>query len=671
MAVGRGYVLATRALMQGKTVKPQTWWTPSPLWENHEPCVSMRSTMRAARSRPATSDVAARLASQVLVCDGAMGTLLHAGGVSLDRSLPELNLSSPDRVRSIHRAYIDAGADVIETNTFGASRLRLARYGLAAQAAQLNKAGARVAHEAREQAAAPGLLIAGSVSPATPAGQRLAARELREAFREQIEALYEGAVDLLIFETFGSLAELLEAVSVAQAFGGVPIVAQMTFVEDGRTLGGDTPEEVATALTRLGVTAVGANCTLGPQGLLDVLAELARWTTLPLAAQPNAGPPTLTDGRFQYTSSDPAYFGRQARRFVDLGASLVGGCCGTTPAHIEAVAAAVRGLGRTAQAALVGGVRMRSLSVADRAVEEAAAPAPSALLRASRGEMVVACELPPPLGTDAQKAVADAELLKRAGCHAVVVGPVGSTRLQVSPASIALLVQQRVPGLEVILTATTWEKSLMVLQADLLGTYAFGIRHVMCRTGTPPLHGDYPNAAGVWEVDSIGLMEVLRGLNEGRDYNGIPMGRPTSFVIGARVNPAASDFAHEVTAARRKLEAGANFMVTPPVYDIEALERLVAAIDPPPDVPLLLGLMPLQDLRHAEYLQHEVPDMSVPESVLERMCRAGEQGPAVGRDLALELFRSARARGLVHGAMLSSASGLADEMAQLVAALLR
>jgi methionine synthase / methylenetetrahydrofolate reductase (NADH) len=627
--------------------------------------------MHAARSRPA-SDLASRLGSQVLVCDGAMGTLLHAGGVSLDRSLPELNFSNPDRVRSIHRAYIDAGADVIETNTFGASRLRLARYGLSAQAAQLNKAGARVAREAREQAAASNLLVAGSVSPATPAGlaHRIATRELREAFREQIEGLYEGGVDLLLFETFGSLTELLEAVGVAQSLGDLPVVAQMTFVEDGRTLGGDSPEEVATALSKLGVSAIGANCTLGPQGLLDILAELARWTSLPLTAQPNAGPPTLTDGRFQYTSSDPAYFGRQARRFVELGATLVGGCCGTTPAHIEAVATAVRGLRRTPTSGSATRIRFHSVRAEGPTASENQDHAESLVLHAGmRGNLVVACELPPPHGADAQKAVSDAELLKAGGCHAVVVGPVGSTRVQASPASIALLVQQRVPGLEVILTATTWEKSLMVLQADLLGTYAFGIRHVLCRTGTPPLHGDYPNAAGVWEVDSLGLIEVLRGLNEGRDYNGIPVGRPTAFVIGARINPAATDFAHEVATARQKLAGGANFMVTPPVYDLEALDRLLNAIDPPPDVPLLLGLMPLQDLRHAEYLEHEVPDMSVPENVLERMCRAGESGPAVGRELAVELFRSARERGLVHGVVLSSASGRAEEMADLLPAL--
>ena len=629
--------------------------------------------MRAARRSAIGSDVATRLATQVLVCDGAMGTLLHAGGASLDRSLSELNLSHPDRVRAIHRAYIAAGADVIETNTFGASRLRLARFGLSARAAEVNRAGVRVAREAQEQAGATGLLVAGSVSPATPSGlgYRVSVRELRDAFREQIEALYEGGVDLLLLETFGSLSELVEAVGVAQSLGDVPIVAQMTFVEDRRTLGGDSPEDVATTLSNLGVTALGANCTLGPQGLLDVLVELARWTSLPLTAQPNAGPPTLTDGHFQYAAADPAYFGRHARRFVELGATLVGGCCGTTPAHIEAVATAVSGLRPVAPRSSASGSRPRVTppQIADRSEEEDGAT-DSLLNRAAKGELLVACELPPPVGAQIESAVADAELLRSAGCQAVVVAPVGTTRAQASPASIALLVQQRVKDVEVILTATTWEKSLMVLQADLLGTYAFGIRHVLCRTGTPPPHGDYPNAAGVWDVDSLGLIEVLRGLNEGRDYNGIPVGRPTTFVIGARINPAASDFGHEVATARRKLAGGANFLVTPPVFDVDALERLLDAVDPPSGVPLLLGLMPLQDLRHAEYLQHEVPDMAVPSSVLERMCRAGESGPLVGREIAYELFRAVRQRKRIHGVLLSSAAGSASELADFLPSLL-
>jgi homocysteine S-methyltransferase len=277
----------------------------------------------------------------------------------------------------------------------------------------------------------------------------------------------------------------------------------------------------------------------------------------------------------------------------------------------------------------------------------------------------LACELPPPVGGDAELAVQDAQLLEAAGCSAVVVGPVGSARAQVSPASLALLVQQRLPGLEAVLTATTWEKSLMVLQADLLGAHAFGVRAIVCRTGTPPLHGDYPNAAGIWDVDSLGLIQVLRGLNEGRDYNGIPLGRPTGFFIGARVNPAAADFAREALTARRKIAAGASYLITPPVYDLDALDRLLDAIGSP-ETPVLLGLMPLQDLRHAEYLQHEVPEMSVPEPLLERMWQAGERAPLVGLEIARELAASARERGRLQGLVLASATGSAQELVRLI-----
>jgi len=608
-------------------------------------------------------EVRALLANRVLVCDGAMGTMLHAGGVSLDRSLPSLNLSHPDLVRAIHRAYIAAGAQIVETNTFGASRFRLARHGLEERIAEINRAGGRLAREACEQAGPKSLLVAGSVSPATPAGlgHRLTTRELRDAFREQVGAVLEGGVDLLVFETFGSLAEMVDAVSVSNELGDAPIVCQMTFVEDGRTLGGDTPEEVATTLEALGVAAIGANCTLGPQGLLDVVAELARWTTLPLTAQPNAGPPTLSDGQFQYTA-DPGYFARHARRFVELGATIVGGCCGTTPTHIEAVAAAVSGVPPAS--------RQRELtapSARARAPEAGAGPISSSRLAAhlKAGSFVLACELALPVGGDAELAVQDAQVLEHAGCSAVVVGPVGSARAQVSPASLALLVQQRVPGLEAILTATTWEKSLMVLQADLLGAHAFGVRAIVCRTGTPPLHGDYPNAAGIWDVDSLGLIQVLRGLNEGRDYNGIPLGRPTGFFIGARVNPSAADFAHEALTARRKIAAGASYLITPPVYDLDALDRLLDAISSP-ETPVLLGLMPLQDLRHAEYLQHEVPEMSVPEPLLERIWQAGERAPMVGLEIARELASTARARGRLQGFVLASATGSAQEVVKLI-----
>lgn len=603
------------------------------------------------------------LRARVVVCDGAVGTMLHAAGASLDLPLPELSTSRPELVRAIHGAYIEAGADIIETNTFGATRTRLARHGLGERVREINLAGVAVAREAAT-AAPRRVLVAGSVGPATPPGsrRRLSPVILREAFREQIAALAEGGVDLLILETFGSLEELLEAIAgAAEVAPALPIVAQMTFLDDGRTLAGETPAEVAQRLDGLGLVAVGANCTLGPQGLLEVLREMGHHTALPLSAQPNAGPPTFVDGRFRYTA-DPAYFARHARRFVDLGAAIVGGCCGTTPAHIEAVASAVRGLQPV--------TRHPIQASAPRAhAHEPAKPAspPSRLLeRLAARRFVKVGEIAPPAGGAAEQVIQEATLLRAAGCDAVLIGPPSSARAQVSPASLAVLVQQQVEGLEAILTVTTWEKSVMALQADLLGAHAFGVRHVLCRTGTPPLMGDYPNAGGIWDVDSLTLIQLLRGLNEGRDHHGVALAQPTGFVIGARINPSTDDPEREIADARRKIEAGVDFLITPPVYDLDAFDRLVDAIGVPGTLPVLLGVMILRDFRHAEYLQHEVPGISIPEVILERMWLAREDGAEVGRAIAREIICRARARGRIRGVVLSSAAGSVEGVIQLL-----
>jgi methionine synthase I (cobalamin-dependent)/5,10-methylenetetrahydrofolate reductase len=620
-------------------------------------------------SRPAPTqtgrpqDVTDLLHTRVVVCDGAMGTMLHAAGVSLDRSLPELSVSRPDLVRAIHGAYIAAGAEIIETNTFGACLPRLARHGLEGRVAEINLAAVRVARAAAAAAERP-MLVAGSVSPATPPNSRgrLDHATLGDAFREQIAALAEGGVDLLILETFGSLDELLEAITAAgEVASSLPVIAAMTFLDDGRTLAGETPAEVGARLDGLGLAAIGANCALGPQGLLEVLRELGRHTALPLAAQPNAGSPTFIDGRFRYTA-DPAYFARHARRFVELGAALVGGCCGTTPAHIEAVAAAVRGLRPPARHPVrpaTGGSGAPGTDGPELT--------PSRFAEGlSAGRFVVVGELALPTGGTADRAVRDAALLKEAGCDAVLIGPPSSARAQVSPTSLAVLVQQRVPGLEAILTVTTWEKSVMALQADLLGAHAFGVRHVLCRTGTPPLLGDYPNTGGIWDVDSLGLIHLLRGLNEGRDHHGIPLVRPTAFVLGARINPSAEDPEREVEDARCKIGAGADFLITPPVYDLDALDRLLDAIGVAEGIPVFLGVLLLQDYKHAEYLQHEVPGIAVPEQLLERMWMARDDAAVVGLEIARELICRARERGRTRGVVLSSAAGAAEELTWLL-----
>jgi homocysteine S-methyltransferase len=613
--------------------------------------------------RGRTSEFAELLRTRVLVCDGAVGTMLHAAGVSLDLSLPELSVSRPELVRAIHGAYIAAGADVIETNSFGASRVRLARHGLEERVAEINLAAARTARSAVVAAERP-VLVGGSVAPATPPGTRgrLTAATLREAFREQIEALVEGGVDLLILETFGSLDELLVAIGAAGEIApSLPIVAQMTFLEDGRTLAGETPVEVGLALDGLELAAIGANCTHGPQGLLEILREFARHTATPLVAQPNAGPPTFVDGRFRYTA-DPAYFARHARRFVELGAALVGGCCGTTPVHVEAVAAAVADLRPLEREPLRHASRGAS---GDDAHEPHLGPS-RILDRLAAGTFVVVGELAPPTGGAADRVIRDAALLKGAGCDAVLIGSTNSPRAQVSPTSLAVLVQQNVPELEAILTVATWERSVMALQADLLGAYAFGVRHVLCRTGIPPLLGDYPNIGGIWDVDSLGLIQLLTGLNHGHDHNGIPLARPTAFVVGARLNPSAEEPEREIDSARQKIAAGADFIVTPPVFDLEALGRMLDAVGIADELPVLLGVMLLRDFEHAEYLAHEVPGMVVPEAILERMWLARDAAPRVGEAIARELIGAAREHGRVRGVVVSSAAGAADELARFL-----
>ena len=608
-------------------------------------------------------DAADLFGNRVLVCDGAMGTMLQAAGVSLDLSLPELSLARPELVKAIHGAYIAAGADIIETNTFGACRTRLSRYGLENRVVEINHAAVRAARDAVAASDRP-VLVAASVGPATPANSRgrISAAVLHESFREQMAALAEAGADLFILETFGNLEELTEAIKAArEAAPQLPIVAQMTFLEDGRTLAGETPAEVARRVEGLGLAALGVNCTHGPQGLLEILAELSRHTSLPLAAQPNAGSPTFVDGRFQY-ATDPAYLARYAGRYVQAGAALVGGCCGTTPAHVEAIAAAVKGLRpaarRRAASSQTGGPATGTMGTE---------VAPSRLMqRLAAHDFVVVGELAPPTGGAADQAIVDAGVLREEGVSAVLIGSPTSPRAQVSPTSLAVLLQQRVEGLEAILTVATWEKSVMSLQADLLGAYAFGVRHVVCRTGTPPLLGDYPNTGGFWDVDSVELIQLLRGLNEGHDRHGIDLAQPTAFVIGARINPMAEDVEREIEDARRKIDAGVDFLITPAIYDVEALERLMDAAGVPGELPVLLGVMPLRDFNHAEYLEHEVPGVSVPESMLERMWRAREDAPAEGRAIARELIEQARAGKRVRGVVLSSAGSDIEEMRGLM-----
>ena len=597
---------------------------------------------------------AAALREGVLVCDGAMGTMLHAAGNSLDRALPELNLSNAELVSTVHESYLAAGVDVIQTNTFGASALRLAEHGSAGPVAEINLAGVRIAREAQGRAGRR-VFVAGSVSPAVTARQRplIAPAQRVAALREQISALAEGGVDLLILETFGYLEELAEAVAVAAELTGMPVVAQATFTPDGRTLGGETPREVAATLSRLPVTALGTNCTLGPQHTLTVAAGLIRHTALPVSAQPNAGLPRRAAGRrFEYPI-DGGYFARYARRYADAGVSLIGGCCGTTPTHLKAAAAAITGR------------RPARRRAGAKAGPPAAAPDGQGGLaeRLGAGKFVLAAEIAPPASGAGDEAVETVAALRDRGFGTFLVSPRPTAQDHPSPLNLALHLRQRL-GADAIATMTTWDKTIMALQADLLGAHALGLRDVVCVTGNPPLRGDYPNVDGIWEVDSVGLAGLLHGLNQGQDSNGLALATRTSFHIGARFNPGAPNAAAEVARTRAKLRAGAQFLITRPVYELDTFRRMAG--DLAAEVPVLLALAPLRGFDEAEFLAHEVPGVTIPDATLRALERAGRGAAAVGLELAAAL--AAQAAALAQGVVLRYDGDLAA-MERLCAAL--
>ena len=595
------------------------------------------------------TDLQTSLRQRVLICDGAMGTMLHAAGNSLDRALPELNLSNAGLVSTIHESYLSAGADVILTNTFGANRLRLADQGFGEMVREINLAGARIAARAREGAGRQ-VFVAGSVSPAVTASQRRrVAREQRvDAIREQVEALAEGGVDALILETFGYLDELAEAVSVAADVSGLPIIAQATFASDGRTLGGESPREVASALSGLPIAVLGTNCTLGPQGVLSVVEALVPHTTLPVSAQPNAGLPRRVAGRrFEYNVDGP-YFARYARRLVEAGAALVGGCCGTIPAQIQAAAREISGMSPA-------GARRPSAAVPRRSVPTVTLSGPGGGLsetlseRLAAGEFVVAARIAPPLGGTADEAADQAAALRERGIDAFFIESRPSPRAQLSSIDLAFQLQQRA-DVETIATVTTWDKTIMALQADLLGANALGIRNVVCETGNPPLLGDYPNVDGIWDVDSVGLVELVTGLNQGIDCNGLPLATKTSFHCGARFNPGAADLDAEIARTASKVRAGAKFLVSRPVDELGLLRRMGAALAEE-DIPVLLSVVPLRSFEEADYLSHEVPDISIPQQTVTAMERAGYRAAQTGIELAADLL--AEASPLVRGVVLT------------------
>src|SRR6266576_3415948 len=597
------------------------------------------------------------LGQRLIVCDGAMGTMLHAAGCALDRALPAVNLSDPKLVAAIHESYISAGADVIQTNTFGANRLWLAVHGYPDQAEEINRAAVGIAREMSGRSGRE-VFVAGSVSPAVTARQRrqVGAAERQDVIAEQIRSLAAAGVDLIILETFGYLDELAEAVTAASGVCDLPIVAQATFADDGRTLGGETPHEVATVLGELPIVMLGTNCTIGPQRMLAVVESLVRYSTLPVSAQPNAGQPRKVGHRRFEFSIDATYFARYLRRFAEAGAAMVGGCCGTTPTHIEAAAANVSDLPVPGPRA---STRPRPPRPARAAAGAGGASTGTGILaaRLAARDFVVAAEIPAPDGgaIPAENVTA----LRGQGLDLFTVTSPENPRAHRDSVGMAVQLQAQ-GGAETIVTMTTWDKTIMTLQADLLGAHALGIRSVICETGNPPVLGDYPAVDGIWEVDSLGLVALLAGLNAGRDLDGLATATQTSFCIGARVNPGAPDPDAEFERVRAEAAAGAHFLITRPLYELDSLRPMTAALGADgarrARVPVLACITPLRSFEEADYLAHEVPDVTMPAATLRAMEYAGQAAArATGLRLAADLL--AEARPLVGGVVLTIHEG--------------
>jgi methionine synthase I (cobalamin-dependent)/5,10-methylenetetrahydrofolate reductase len=592
-----------------------------------------------------------RLEKSPVLCDGAMGTLLYAKGIFINRSYDELNLSQPELIRAIHHEYLQAGAEIIETNTFGANAARLARHSMADRVRDINLAGARLA---REAAKSFDVWVAGSVGPLgvriEPLGKTSFA-EAEETFREQIAALVEGGVDIIMLETFGYMEELHQALKAAREVNAnIPVVAQVTVDEEATALDGSAPEIFAPHLEKWGADVVGCNCSVGPVAMLDAIERIRAATSLPLAAQPNAGIPRSVDGRNIYLCS-PEYMASYARKFVAAGARLVGGCCGTTPEHIRVMKNALRAGEARAKVATV----TVKGEVAPKAVPLVPMEKRSKLgAKIAAGEFVTMVEIVPPKGTDVRKEIEGARFLKSVGVDAINIPDSPRASARMSNQALALLTQQQV-GIEAVLHYTCRDRNVLGIQSDLLGAAATGIRNLICITGDPPKMGNYPDATAVFDVDAIGLVNIVHGLNRGMDIGGNPVGEGTSFVIGAGANPGLPDMDEEVRRFEYKVEAGAEFAVTQPVFDFSLLEAFLRRIEHH-RIPVVAGIWPLVSARNAEFMKNELR-VSVPDSILERMTRAKtpegarEEGIAIAREMLTAV------RGLVQGAQISAPMG--------------
>ncbi len=587
--------------------------------------------------------------------DGAMGTMLYSRGVFINRCYDELNIADPELIKGIHREYVRAGAELLETNSFGANRVKLAQHGLEGQVRAINAAAGRLAREA----AAGKALVGGSIGPLgvriEPYG-RMSLDEARTVFREQVEGLTEGGVDFFILETFSDLQEIRQALLAVRELGDLPVVAQMTIQEDGTTSYGTAPEVCASRLDEWGADVVGLNCSVGPAVILDALEKIATVIGRPLSAQPNAGMPREISGRKMYMAS-PEYMATFAQRLARAGIRFIGGCCGTTPEHIRRMGDAIRSAApRTVHVAAVA-PEAKVAQVPVRPLAERSAWG----RKLAAGELVTTVEIVPPRGVDPAHMLEGVRLLKRAGVDAVNVpdGPRAQMRMGALPTAALI---ERTVGVETVLHYTCRDRNLLGMLSDLLGAHALGLRNLLLVTGDPPKMGPYPESTAVFDIDSIGLTNLVRGLNHGADPGGNPIGEPTSFVVGVGVNPGAEDRAYELDRFLRKIDAGAEFAITQPVFDPRQLLDFAAELERRGlAVPLIAGIWPLVSARNAEFMANEVPGVVVPAAILERMRVASQQGKEAALDegiaIAREMFQEVRP--VVKGIQVSAPFGRA------------
>jgi methionine synthase / methylenetetrahydrofolate reductase(NADPH) len=604
-----------------------------------------------------------------VLADGAMGTVLYARGIFINRCYDELNLSDPNLILSIHEEYLQAGAEILETNTFGANRFRLTRHGLASKVADINAAGVRVARQAVEhlkEKQAGTAYVAGSVGPLgvrlEPLG-KTGLEEARAAFAEQILALADAGVDLLIIETMPALNEAREALLAAQETApNLPVLVMVTVDDESNCLDGSSPQQAAALLTEWGAGAIGVNCSTGPSTVLTAIEAMRSSTTLPLAAMPNAGMPRAIEGRNIYLCS-PEYMASFARKAIAAGAQIVGGCCGTTPNHTRAMRSAMRAI--DAQARVADGGKHAEISTETPPAPLGQRSQIGSLIE--QGGFVTLVEIVPPKGIDCSKEIEGARLLAQLGVHAINVPDSPRASARMSAQSLCIQIQQHT-GIETILHYTCRDRNVLSIQSDLLGASSIGLKNILCLTGDPPKLGNYPDATAVFDVDAIGLVNIVRRLNHGLDIGSNSISASTNFTIGVAANPGVPDIEHELRRFAYKVEAGAEYAITQPVFDLRLLEEFLNRIESF-RIPVIAGIWPLTSLRNAEFMKNDLR-VSMPEEIMLRMAQVTTPDAARKEGILIAQEMLEAVRPMVQGVQVSAPFGRYIAAAEVIASVL-